>query len=212
MEAMNSNTNFRNLDSLSDAGRFEADSRSTAGPRDEVRIIEPAKASGLTAVHHAVTTRVEELREQGAQKLGEVRRAVDGKVAELTPRVAAVQKAVKEKLEAVRRDVRSHLEDAKSHIDDRVATVDNRLTMLKEQLDRRVVAARAEVRDRVTSMESSVRNGLGQVEQDVRSNPMKWAGISAGAGIGIGLVSRWMHHRRSHRLGMPSIIVIESAC
>lgn len=45
----------------------------------------------------------------------------------------------------------------------------------------------------------------------MRSNPSKWAGIAAGAGLGIGLIGRFLHHRAHHR-HVPAVIIIEAAC
>jgi len=46
----------------------------------------------------------------------------------------------------------------------------------------------------------------------MRSNPSKWAGIAAGAGLGIGLVGRFLHHRAQQNRHMPAVIIIEAAC
>ena len=65
-------------------------------------------------------------------------------------------------------------------------------------------AAMASVKPRVTAMTAKANNSL-------RSHPSKWAGIAAGAGLGIGLIGRFLHHRAHHR-HMPAVVIIEAAC
>jgi ElaB/YqjD/DUF883 family membrane-anchored ribosome-binding protein len=64
--------------------------------------------------------------------------------------------------------------------------------------------AMASVKPRVNAMTMKANDSL-------RSNPSKWAGIAAGAGLGIGLIGRFLHHRAHHRL-MPAVVIIEAAC
>jgi hypothetical protein len=45
----------------------------------------------------------------------------------------------------------------------------------------------------------------------MRGNPTRWAGIAAGAGLGIGLIGRFLQHR-AHRRTMPTVVIIEAAC
>ncbi|HKO57837.1 MAG TPA: hypothetical protein VJ276_18360 [Thermoanaerobaculia bacterium] len=52
---------------------------------------------------------------------------------------------------------------------------------------------------------------VADVQQDMRSNPNKWAGIAAGAGLGIGLIGRYLSHR-SKRRHVPHLVIIEAAC
>jgi hypothetical protein len=50
---------------------------------------------------------------------------------------------------------------------------------------------------------ASVRNKL-------REHPARWAGIAAGAGLGTGLLGRFLRHRTRRRRG-PAIVIIEAA-
>jgi ElaB/YqjD/DUF883 family membrane-anchored ribosome-binding protein len=51
-----------------------------------------------------------------------------------------------------------------------------------------------------------------KANDSMRSNPSKWAGIAAGAGLGIGLVGRFLHHRVQQNRHVPAVIIIEAAC
>jgi ElaB/YqjD/DUF883 family membrane-anchored ribosome-binding protein len=64
--------------------------------------------------------------------------------------------------------------------------------------------AAASVKPRLNAMQLKANDNL-------RRNPTKWAGIAAGAGLGIGLIGRFMHHRAHHRR-MPAVVIIEAAC
>jgi hypothetical protein len=50
-----------------------------------------------------------------------------------------------------------------------------------------------------------------KANDNLRSNPAKWAGIAAGAGLGVGLIGRFLHHRAQNRR-VPAIVIIEAAC
>ncbi|HEV7572328.1 MAG TPA: hypothetical protein VGQ21_12595 [Thermoanaerobaculia bacterium] len=50
-----------------------------------------------------------------------------------------------------------------------------------------------------------------KANDSLHGNPAKWAGIAAGAGLGIGLIGRFLHHRAHHR-HMPAVVIIEAAC
>jgi hypothetical protein len=62
----------------------------------------------------------------------------------------------------------------------------------------------ASVKPRLNAMQLKANDSL-------RGNPTKWAGIAAGAGLGIGLIGRFVHHRTHHRR-MPAVVIIEAAC
>jgi hypothetical protein len=53
---------------------------------------------------------------------------------------------------------------------------------------------------------------LTKMNASMRVNPMKWAGIAAGAGFGLGLIGRILHKRSHHRHHLPPQLVIIDAC
>src|SRR4051812_21073515 len=66
----------------------------------------------------------------------------------------------------------------------------------------------AGLKPRVNAIALNAKSSLG-------ANPAKWAGIAAGAGLGVGLIGRFLHHRahrRAHHRRMPAVVIIEAAC
>jgi hypothetical protein len=60
------------------------------------------------------------------------------------------------------------------------------------------------------SIEPRVKALSAKAGTQLRVNPAKWTGIAAGAGLGIGLIGRFLHHRAHHRA--PSIVIVEASC
>ena len=66
---------------------------------------------------------------------------------------------------------------------------------------------------RIGSVRNSVRDASVKAQTSLRSQPAKWTGIALGAGVGAGLVSRYLLHRSHvHHRGMPEVIVIGGVC
>lgn len=131
-----------------------------------------------------VSGKLNELKSRAADAVSSVRNALNDKVEEVKPMVAGVRDQMESKAVTMRNQVGA------------------KATML-----------RADVETRIDTLKETAESQLTHLQQDVRSNPMKWAGISAGAGIGIGLVSRWMHHRAKVRARQtPQVLIIEAAC
>ena len=57
-------------------------------------------------------------------------------------------------------------------------------------------------------IKDSVKQLRPKLEQQLRSNPKKWAGIAAGAGLLLGLAGRYLRHR-AHK---PHLVIVEGAC
>lgn len=73
-----------------------------------------------------------------------------------------------------------------------------------------------QLHDRTASAKSALRSNVDRqvtnVNASMRTNPMKWVGIAAGAGFGIGLIGRIVHWKNKQRHAMPSLVIIESSC
>ena len=55
----------------------------------------------------------------------------------------------------------------------------------------------------------ALKQAVPKLKAQLRSNPKKWAGIAAGAGIVLGIAGRYLRHR-AHR---PHLVVVETtAC
>lgn len=106
--------------------------------------------------------------------------------------------------------------DWKSRLNEKVGSLRQQLSSkvdeVKPVVQQRVSAVRDGVSTRMSSLRSSVAMKSSDVQTDMRTNPMKWAGIAAGTGVGLGLIGRIMHHRKYHsrRSAVPQLIIVEA--
>jgi ElaB/YqjD/DUF883 family membrane-anchored ribosome-binding protein len=91
-----------------------------------------------------------------------------------------------------------------------------RSTTLKNNVTQSVALTRSKVNSSIAHAKSSLRDEtshrVSDVQTSMRTNPMKWAGIAAGAGFGLGLIGRIAHWRNKHQHLTPNLIVIERSC
>lgn len=76
----------------------------------------------------------------------------------------------------------------------------------------RSVAMKGSLTTAQTSMRHGAQTQVTKMNDSMKTNPMKWAGIAAGAGFGIGLIGRFAHWRSKQRNRMPALVIIESGC
>lgn len=59
---------------------------------------------------------------------------------------------------------------------------------------------------------SQVSSRLTKVQQSMRTSPMLWAGIAAGAGFSLGMIGRVAQWRKKQKSLQPSLVIIEASC
>ena len=85
------------------------------------------------------------------------------------------------------------------------------LTSARSTVMSRVTAAKPVAQRGVDTVRSGIRGSMMKVQNNLRMNPAKWAGIAMGAGFTAGLLGRIKLHRSLHR-SMPEVLVISAAC
>lgn len=113
------------------------------------------------------------------------------------------------------------LDSAKCAIRDKVdeitPIVNAKVSTLRSDVSDRVNSLRDGVKSKSMHVRDGVMTKSNDVQRDMAANPMKWAGISAGTGLVLGLVGRLMHHRKYHRQTlerrrMPQLVIIDASC
>ena len=94
--------------------------------------------------------------------------------------------------------------------------VQQKIESMRTDVMDRVSTLKSTVNDRMTTMRGDAISTASNVQTDMRVNPMKWAGIAAGTGLGLGLISRLIDHRQHKHVRrhnhVPQLVIIESAC
>jgi ElaB/YqjD/DUF883 family membrane-anchored ribosome-binding protein len=116
---------------------------------------------------------------------------------------------IRGKLDALKSQGLAKVQHLQHSVSERSASmksnVNESLALVKSNVSRSVTHAKRSLRDGTTSR-------VADVQTSMRTSPMKWAGIAAGAGFGLGLLGRIAHWRNSHQRVQPSLIVIERSC
>lgn len=114
------------------------------------------------------------------------------------------------------RDLKSKLSGLTSNLSRKVGDlkpmVSQRMTSMRDGLNTHVSTLRSTMNQRMMTMRDGVKMKASLMQSDMRMNPMKWAGIAAGTGFGLGLLTRLMDHR-SHkhvRRGVPQLVIIDA--
>lgn len=137
-------------------------------------------------------------------------------VSRITPERSGT--GMKEKLHSLKWQSRMKLHDVQHVMNDKTAVVKSSLqrsmTTAKSSMQQSLASAKSTMQRSMNQANATVHTGISGIQMDMRTNPMKWAGIAAGSGFAIGMLGRLVHWRNKHRHvhGMPQLVIIESAC
>jgi hypothetical protein len=51
-----------------------------------------------------------------------------------------------------------------------------------------------------------------RISDSMRANPVKWIGIAAGTGFGIGVAGRLLQNARERRHEIPELLIVDASC
>ena len=85
-----------------------------------------------------------------------------------------------------------------------------------DTLKSRGVSKVHDVQSSLSNVKVSVREGVSdqmtRTQTSMKTKPMLWAGVAAGAGFALGLAGRIADSRRSRRRMYPDVVIIDATC
>ena len=122
----------------------------------------------------------------------------------------------RDKLNSIRSDMmrtanrlRGQLTDKKSEL---MTSASRRVNGLRATVCQKANELRNAAIDRANTLRTSARDRVNvtrmRIDNELRTNTAKWTGIAAGAGLGLGLLSRLIRHRMQARRSMPEAVII----
>jgi len=85
-----------------------------------------------------------------------------------------------------------------------------RLDALKSRSLSKVHDVQNSLERRRTAVQKGAEQKIANVQESMRTNPMKWAGIAAGTGLALGLIGRFAGARSKRHARMPDLVIIET--
>lgn len=64
--------------------------------------------------------------------------------------------------------------------------------------------------ERVHNAGDRAKQSAARVQTSMRTSPMKWAGVAAGAGVVLGIIGRIVRSRS--RRSLPDLVIIDASC
>jgi ElaB/YqjD/DUF883 family membrane-anchored ribosome-binding protein len=115
---------------------------------------------------------------------------------------------------AGRGGLRGKLDDLKWRGAQSLHSLQDRGSELKSRGVEKIDSLRRQVSERGSLMKSSMRDGMnGQVTRmntSMRTSPMLWAGVAAGAGFTLGMIGRYAQWRHKQYSRMPELVIIDA--
>ena len=68
------------------------------------------------------------------------------------------------------------------------------------------------VAHRRTMVRTGTKSQVTKVQDSMRGNPIKWAGLAAATGFALGLAGRIAERRNKRKHAMPALVIIETSC
>ena len=87
-----------------------------------------------------------------------------------------------------------------------------KLEGLKSKSVSKVHDVQCALQDRRDALRDGAKSQVTRMNDSMRTSPMKWAGIAAASGFGIGLIGRIARWRTRQRRITPDLVIIESRC